>query len=313
MSQSIRSAGWNQIGAPVASRSAGAAVMWSLCPWVSTIAVTRRSPMASTIGTASCGASITSTSSSSPTSQTLLSTSKSSPSRLKTPLTTSFSIRAVLIARLRARSAPRSSLAAMLARPSSSPPSEDDHRPQHLAAVHLLEGLLDVLEGDGLGDELVEREAALQVQVDEHREVAGGQAVAVPGGLDRPAPAEDLDRRQLDLHVRRRDADHHHPAGQVAGVEGLLEHLRVADRVDRDVGAEPAGERLDCLDRVGLRRVDGVGGAELLRPLQLPVVDVDGDDRRRAGELRARDGRVPDAAAAEDGDAFAALDRPGVD
>jgi hypothetical protein len=77
MSQSMRSAGWNQIGAPVASRSAGAAVMWSLCPWVSTIAVTVRSPIASMIGAASCGASMTRTSSSSPTSQTLFSTSKS--------------------------------------------------------------------------------------------------------------------------------------------------------------------------------------------------------------------------------------------
>src|SRR4051812_3730904 len=167
MSHSIRSAGWNRIGARVASRSAGAAVMWSLWPWVSTIAVTRRPLIASTIGAASCGASTTSTSSSSPTSQTLLSTSKSCPSRLKTPLTTTLSMRVALIARLRTRSAPRSFLAAMLDRPSFSRPSEDDDRPQHLAAVHLLEGRLDVLEPDRLRDELVEREAPLQVQVDE--------------------------------------------------------------------------------------------------------------------------------------------------
>src|SRR5215211_2353372 len=264
MSQSIRSAGWNHTKAPVSSRSAGAAVMWSLCPCVSTIAVTRRPPIASTIGSARWGASMTSTSSSSPTSQTLLSTSKSDPSRLKTPETTVFSIRATLIARLRTRSAARSTpsaasavapllarwrslrcslpagdrLAAMLAGPSFSRSLVEHHdRAQHLAAVHLLERGLDVGKGDRLGDELVEREAALQVEVDQHREVPGGQAVAVPGGLDRPAPAEDLNRRQLDRHVRRRDADHHHPPGQVAGVEGLLEHLRVADRVDRDVDA----------------------------------------------------------------------------
>src|SRR4051794_35125366 len=139
------SARWNQIGAPVASRSATAAVMWSLCPWVSAIPVTRRPPTASTIGAASCGASTTSTSSSSPTSQTLLSTSKSCPSRLKTPLTTTFSIRA-LTARLRA--------------------SEDDHRAQHVAGVHLLEGRVDVVDPDRLGDEVVQREAALQVEVD---------------------------------------------------------------------------------------------------------------------------------------------------
>ncbi|HEX2073775.1 MAG TPA: hypothetical protein VHF92_08330 [Geodermatophilus sp.] len=42
--------------------AAPAAVMWSLCPWVRTIAVTRHPPAASTIGAASCGASITRTS-----------------------------------------------------------------------------------------------------------------------------------------------------------------------------------------------------------------------------------------------------------
>src|ERR1700712_779984 len=159
MSHSIRSAGFSQIGAPVASRSATAAVMWSLCPWVSTIAVTVRPPTAATIGSASCGASMTSTWSSSPTSQTLLSTSKSCPSRLKTPLTTTLSIRAVLIARLRTRSAPRSlALPAMLAHPSFSRPSEDDHGSQHLALVHLLERRLDVAQTDGLADERVEVE-----------------------------------------------------------------------------------------------------------------------------------------------------------
>src|SRR5689334_19420389 len=139
--------------------------MWSLCPWVRTIAVTRRPPIASRIGAASCGASITSTSSPSPTSQTLLSTSKSWPSRLKTPLTTTLPIHAATVR----------------------PPSEDDDRSQHLATVHPAEGLLDVLERDGLADERLQREAALQVLGDEHREVAAGQAVAVPRRLDRPA------------------------------------------------------------------------------------------------------------------------------
>src|SRR5919205_166091 len=175
MSHSIRSAGWNQIGAPVASRSAGAAVMWSLCPWVSTMALTRRPPIASTIGAASCGASITSTSSSSPTSQTLLSTSKSCPSRLKTPLTTTLSMRALT-----------GGLRSLL---------EHRDRAQHVAVVHLLEGRLDAVDADRLGDEVVQGEAALQVQVDEHREVPAGQAVAVPGGFQRPAAAEHLEQR----------------------------------------------------------------------------------------------------------------------
>ena len=44
----------------------------------------------------------------------------------------------------------------------------------------------------------------------------------------------------------------------------------------------PSVSALDRLDRVVLRRVDGVGRAELRRPLELLRVEVDGDDRARA-------------------------------
>ena len=49
---------------------------------------------------------------------------------------------------------------------------QDDDGAQHLAALHLVERLLDLVERDGLADEAVEVEPARQVQVDEHREVA---------------------------------------------------------------------------------------------------------------------------------------------
>ena len=89
---------------------------------------------------------MTTHSASSPTTQTLLSTSKVSPSRLNVPLVTR-----VVDARR---------------------PSEDHHRAQHVAAVHLLERRLDVADADLLGDERVEVEPALLVEVDQHREVA---------------------------------------------------------------------------------------------------------------------------------------------
>ena len=96
--------------------------------------------------------------------------------------------------------------------------------------MHLLEGLLDVAEAHLLGDEGVEVEAALPVQVDEHREVSRRQAVAVPAGLQRPAPAEHVDERDVrDLGVGVRDADEDDGAREVAGVEGLLPRLRDAD------------------------------------------------------------------------------------
>ena len=82
-------------------------------------------------------------------------------------------------------------------------------------------------------------------------------------------------------------ADLHQGPGQVAGEEGLLHHLGMPDGLDADVGAVAAGERPDRLDRVARRGVDGVGGAERRGQLELARVEVDGDDRGRAGELRA--------------------------
>ena len=105
----------------------------------------------------SWGASMTTHSSSSPITQTLFSTSKVSPSREKVPEVTVWSIRASGHITTTERST--------------------------FAAVHLREGRVDVVDADLLGDERVQRQPALQVEVDQHREVAVGQAVAVPAGL----------------------------------------------------------------------------------------------------------------------------------
>ena len=176
--------------------------------------------------------------------------------------------------------------------------------------VHLLERRLDVAEPDLLGHERVEVEAALQVEVDQHREVAAGQAVAVPAGLQRAAAAEHVDQRDVgDLHVRGGYADQDQRAGEVAGVERLLPGLRAADRLDDDVGAvgavESRADSLDLLDRVGPPAESmRVGGTHASWPASsFLVVDVDGDDRARAGQRGARDRGVADAAAADDRDA----------
>ena len=99
-------------------------------------------------------------------------------------------------------------------------------------------------------------------RLDQHREVAGGQAVAVPGGLQRPAAAKHVQQRQFQGHLRGGHAHQDHGAGQVAGVESLLVGFRTADGVDHHVRAEAAGQLPDRLDGVGGGGVDGVRGAE---------------------------------------------------
>ena len=82
-----------------------------------------------------------------------------------------------------------------------------------------------------------------------------------------------------------------------------------ADHLEREVHAAGAAERLDARDRVLLRGVDDVGGAELLRPGELLAHHVHGDDPARADQARGLDRVEPDAAAAPDGDAGARAGR----
>ena len=179
--------------------------------------------------------------------------------------------------------------------------------------MHLLEGRLDVTEPDPLRDEGLEREPTLTVEVDEHREVPGRQAVAIPGGLQGAAAAEDLDHRQGHLLVRGGDTNEDHGAGEVASVERLLVRLRSSHRLDDDIGTVASGEGTDALDRVPCRRVDRVRRPERPRHLQLPVVDVDGDHRRRPSHDRSRDRGIADPTAADHRDGVPASDAPRVD
>ena len=71
----------------------------------------------------------------------------------------------------------------------------------------------------------------------------------------------------------------------------------------------PSVSALDRLDRVLLRRVDGVRRAEVdFAHSSFLGVEVDGDDRAGTDEARAGDRRVPDATAAEHRDGVVALD-----
>jgi hypothetical protein len=78
-------------------------------------------------------------------------------------------------------------------------------------------------------------------------------------------------------------------------------------------GPKPPVSFLEAGDDVLARRVDRVGGTEALGPVELAVVPVDGDDRRRSGEHSPGDGGIADTAAADDGDRLPPLHRGGVD
>src|SRR4051812_28749312 len=144
------------------------------------------------------------------------------------------------------------------------------------------------------------------MQVDEHGEVTGWQAVAVPARRHGPATAKDVDQRELESHVRRRHADEHGATGEVAPVERLPKCLRAPDGVDDDVSTEAIGQLADRGDRIGAAAVDRVRRTEAPGPFEFAVVDVDGDDGARTGRARTEDRGVADAAAPNDGNGLTA-------
>ena len=153
---------------------------------------------------------------------------------------------------------------------------------------------------------------ALQVQVNEHREIASGQAVAVPRRFKGAAATKHLDERQFDFHRWVRNTDQYDGSSEISGVEGLLISYRVTNGLNGDVDAIAPGESSDGVHRIGLGRVDGVGGPKAPGPFQLAVVDVNGNYGVSASQAGAGDCRVAHATAADDGDGIATTDVAGI-
>src|SRR5699024_2354788 len=85
---------------------------------------------------------------------------------------------------------------------------------------------------------------------------------------------------------------------------------------DDHIGSESAGALLDRAHDLVLAHalgVDDIGGSEVLGPIELLLVDVQGDDRTGPGQSRTGDRGAADSAAADDGHGLAAGDLTGVD
>ena len=87
----------------------------------------------------------------------------------------------------------------------------------------------------------------------------------------------------------------------------------MADRLDAHVGTVAIGNRANEFDRVGCCGVADMSRSKLLGPLELAVIDVDGDDRRCAGQLGAGDCSVAHTTAAEHGNRVPVPHPTGVD
>ena len=176
-----------------------------------------------------------------------------------------------------------------------------------------MERFLDVGESDCFRYETVEVQTALQIQIDQHREVTTWQTVAVPRRLKRTATTEYVNKRQFDLCIRVRDTNEYHSASQVTSVKCLLVGRRETNSIDNDVGTIAIGQLTDALHYVFGGTVNRVGGAKVLGPTEFRIVNVDCDDLRCTSELAATHRGITDAAAANDGDRIASADATSID
>src|SRR5215467_8732235 len=178
----------------------------------------------------------------------------------------------------------------------------DNHGALDLSLLHQVEGVVQLLRRKAARHHLLEPILARHEEVDEQRHV--GPLVA---RSERRAREHALLEKQpgIDGQPRAGGADAYDDAGAAAmrRGEGLLDGLLRANHLEGEVDTADATQRLYTRDRILLRGVHDVGRPELLRPLQLLRVDVDGDDLARAYHARRLDGIEPNAAAAEHGHA----------
>src|SRR5690625_4047819 len=167
-------------------------------------------------------------------------------------------------------------------------PLEMQYRAYSLALVQQVERLVDLLERQVMGNEVVDVELAFHVTVDIARQL-GATLDAAERGAAPDAPGDELERPRFDGFA---GAGHTDNGGFTPALVATLQRrphdLRVADAFERMVDTAVRHFDDDFLNRrVVILRIDAVSGAQLAGELELVRIDVDGDDAAGAGHHRA--------------------------
>src|SRR5215467_2250326 len=184
-----------------------------------------------------------------------------------------------------------------------------DHAADVLAVQQVLVALVDLVEGVGGGDQLVQLQVTRPVELHHPRDVVERVAGAEQAALDALLEQGQQRAGQLDRGLGRvGQAGHHDRAALADRVERVRDDLGGDDahRDDRLVGAHAAGQLGDQLLGL-LGGLAAVRGAELLGDLPLVGQRVDRHHVPGAGQRGPLDGVDADAADPVDGDGVARL------
>ncbi len=184
----------------------------------------------------------------------------------------------------------------------------------NLTLVHVVEGLVDLVERSLLGHEVVNVEIAAVDVVNVLVQLAAGlhTTESSAGPL---AASHELEGTSSDLSARGSDADDDGSTpALVSHLEGSTHGVHIADGLEGVVHTTVGETHNDLLDRlVVVLGVDAVGGTHLGGEGELVRVDVNGDDARRTSHLRTLDRAETNTAEAKHGNGGALLDLGGVD
>src|SRR3974390_2384835 len=170
-----------------------------------------------------------------------------------------------------------------------------------LAAGHHVEGVFDLLERHGVGDEIVDIDFPAHVPIDDLGHV-GAASGASEGRTDPAPPRDELERARRNLLARAGHADdrRHAPAAMTT-FERLTHQRHVAEAFEAVIG--PADRhRHEMRHEIALHlvRIDEMRHAEGSRTRLALRVDVDTDDHVGTDHLRALNDVQPHPAQAED-------------
>src|SRR5690348_6721075 len=181
------------------------------------------------------------------------------------------------------------------------------------AVAHVLVALVDVFQGVLPGDQLVQLELSLVVEVQQQGDVVMGVGGAVQRAADLLLHHGEHEQVAAELGVGGvADGGDDHLAALSHHVQRGADVVTLGDvgGDDEGIGHLAAGQQPDDRASLGHAR-RGVGSAELHRPLALGFHRVDRDDVPRPGDPGALDGVGADTADAHDHDGVARLDLGG--
>ena len=177
--------------------------------------------------------------------------------------------------------------------------------------MHGVEGVFHVVDSDPLGDELLQRQPALLIEVDQRGKVRSGRQSPYHEDFNDP-PREKMSIKGISTVMSGVGTPTSTTMPARSRTKKPPAMLGAPDGINDNVGAEAAGQLAHRRHGVFLDRVDRMRRAEVFGPLQFLVVAVDRDDHCSPGHAGTRDGRVADTTAADDRDGVTPTDISGV-